>query len=98
MTHKVNPQLEAMLRRDPRVLAAIAKQVGQPIYDESQVDVPVDTGELKESGFVEIGEDRVRVGYAAGHAPFVEAGTKNAPAQPFLFPNAIKHRTGTLDL
>jgi len=45
----------------------------QPIFDESQVLVPVDTGRLKESGYIEIvefrGNPKVEIGYAKGGDP-----------------------------
>ena len=53
------------------------------VLEQSQNSVPVNTGELKESGHIEEGEE-VQVVYDAAHAVFVEFGTYKMPARPFL--------------
>lgn len=58
------------------------------IYEESQRLVPVDTGNLKESGEY----DSTSVGYGADYAAHVEFGTVKMEAQPFLRPAAENHK------
>lgn len=54
--------------------------------------VPVETGHLQASGFVDVEPGRARVGYDADYAAFVELGTGRAPAQPYLRPAALRNR------
>lgn len=62
----------------PRVETAV-KQATDAVYEESQVLVPVDTGELHDTAYtrIEIKSEAVtgNVIYPADHAPFVEFGT-----------------------
>lgn len=76
-------------------------QTAQNTYDESQMDVPVDTGRLKESGRIdyEANDDEASaevtygdgVGYPYygiedGYAWFQELGTRFLPPQSYLGP------------
>jgi len=69
----VRKQVSAALRSVKNALPAAAEMAMQPIFDESQRLVPVLTGELKESGFLEVsgelGTVRVSIGYARGGKP-----------------------------
>jgi hypothetical protein len=47
---------------------------------------PVDTGELRDSKYVLIGDLWVEVGFDSDHAAYVELGTRNMAAQPYLLP------------
>lgn len=50
---------------------------------------PVDTGRLRSSITNELGNDGglvAVIGTNVEYAPYVELGTRNAPAQPFLLP------------
>lgn len=51
------------------------RECADDIYDDSQALVPVDTGELKASGYVEGGASEYKIGYTADHAAYVEFGT-----------------------
>lgn len=68
--------------------ATIVKTALQPTYDKSQVYVPVDTGALKESGFLEVddADQRVYMGYGYGGEPnytvFVHENLDAAHAAP----------------
>ena len=68
-------------RITPAVTASV-QAAAQVILDGSQVLVPVDTGELKASGRMEVDESgrTARVIYDAGHAAYVEFGTGQAGA------------------
>ena len=46
--------------------------------------VPVRTGRLRNSAYVESENLRVEIGYSANYAAFVETGTRHMPARPFL--------------
>jgi len=87
------PELAARFR--PRAGRAVNRWA-RAVYEISQQLVPVDTGDLKASGEIvnyenTRGDGRQRgvakaVSYTAEHASYVELGTANAPAQPFLLP------------
>lgn len=75
---------------------------GKDVYDISQQLVPVDTGKLKASGgVVPVSSSHVQVGYGIEGseredvAEYVEYGTVNSPAQPYLTP-AFEQNTETL--
>ena len=61
------------------------------VYDLSQNDVPVDTGELRDSGEVIQKGDETIVIYTAEHAVPIEFGTSKMAAQPYLRPAIDKH-------
>lgn len=66
-------------------------QTGADIYDISQQFVPVDTGELKQSGGVlVVSSNEVHVGYGAAHSIFPEFGTVHQTAQPYLTPSFLQ--------
>jgi len=80
---KLQKQLNNLANLDTR-LASI--KMAQKVYDESQVLVPVDKGDLKESGkVVEAGEGATVV-YDSDHSTHVEFGTVKMKAQPYLRP------------
>ena len=59
-------------------------------YQDSQDTVPVDTGALKDSGFMLFEEGLITVGYGVDlpepYQWYVEEGTSKQAAQPFLYP------------
>jgi len=67
-------------------VATVAGQAAtaREVQDSAQAKVPVDTGALQAS--IQALPDRVIVG--ATYAPFVEFGTSNMAAQPYLRPAA----------
>ncbi len=64
---------------------ALVPQPGEP-------DDPYATGELKESGFVDGDASEYRIGYGTDHAKYVEFGTSEMDAEPFLTPAAMRYR------
>ena len=56
-----------------RILKA-AHDIGRLVYDDSQVNVPVLTGELKASGRLRMNQDGFTIRYTAGHASKQEFG------------------------
>lgn len=62
-------------------------QVGaMVIIDRAQQIVPVRTGFLHNSAFIQVGADDVQFGFAAEYASYVEFGTYKMAAQPYLRP------------
>ena len=61
--------------------------MGTDIIRRSSRRVPVDTGTLKQSVFLEGKPFSIVVGYNADYATFVEEGTNNMKAQPFFEPS-----------
>lgn len=69
---------------------------GAEVVLEHALDlVPVDTGELKDSGAVD--REEVSVGFGTDHAEAVEFGTSRSPAQPFLRPAVDEHQDEILE-
>ena len=77
---QINRQMKEIIDNYKAVVAAVKDQTGeamltdlQPIFEESQELVPVKTGELKESGYLELRElssgPVVEIGYAEGGKP-----------------------------
>ena len=61
--------------------------MGTDIIRRSSRRVPVDTGTLKQSVFLEGKPFSIVVGYNADYATFVEEGTNKMKAQPFFEPS-----------
>jgi HK97 gp10 family phage protein len=68
----------------------LERNVAHRVLDISETLVPVDTGELRNSGDIEKRDDGYAVFYSAGHAQFVHYGTRHMPARPFLT-QAVNH-------
>lgn len=61
----------------------------EAVLAEAEAIVPVDTGTLRDSLEISVDDDGgVIVGTPVEYAPFVEFGTSDTPAQPFLRPAA----------
>jgi HK97 gp10 family phage protein len=67
-------------------------QLADAILTEAQGRAPVDTGALRASGFVEGRASAYTVGFEKEYAPYVEFGTSEMNAQPFLTPSALRDR------
>ena len=71
---------------------------GKAIKECAEAYVPVDTGDLEDSLFVELSSNSnallVRVGSRIRYASYVEFGTYRTRAQPYLFP-CLEHGTGS---
>lgn len=83
--------LTRLAKLAPELAKAALLQTAQDIYEVSQQLVPVDTGALKQSGGVDVVDSStVRIGYGndsdVQYAKYVEYGTSNSPAQPYLTP------------
>jgi HK97 gp10 family phage protein len=71
----------------PKAAERAMLETAVAILTTSQQIVPVDTGALRASGGVEVvSRDTVNVGYGEEYAPYVEYGTVNQDAQPYLTP------------
>jgi HK97 gp10 family phage protein len=88
------PPIDTGMRRIMSRLTEFAEKIpvdalmagAEVVYQRSQELVPVDTGFLKKSGFIQQQGDDVQVGYDADYASFVEFGTSKMAAQPYLRP------------
>lgn len=84
----------------PHAAAAALNQTGEDILEISQGFVPVDKGDLKASGGVEVkSQTHIEVGYGKGlpiyggdqtYANAQEYGTVNMAAQPYLTPAFVR--------
>jgi HK97 gp10 family phage protein len=84
---KLFSNLTKIAEAAPDVAKEAAVETAYDIIAVSQQLVPVDTGHLKSSaGVDDVDAHVVRVGYEAEYAPFVEFGTSQSAAQPFLIP------------
>jgi HK97 gp10 family phage protein len=62
----------------------LQRRIAHRILEVSETTVPVDTGELRDSGDIEHDGEGYSVMYTAPHAIFVHNGTRKMPARPFL--------------
>lgn len=68
---------------------SVIEALGFEVEARAKEFCPVDTGFLRSSGWTEIepsGDIVATVGFSAEYAPFVELGTYEMGAQPFLMP------------
>ena len=78
-----------------RIQAEAMRVVSRRAFDilaKSRATVPVDTGNLKNSGHVEVHANRAVISYSANYAAFVELPTRFTAAQPYLRPAFDKFR------
>lgn len=97
-SHFIAGNINTMLRFDAtRILrdvetraTQIIVEAAKDVLDISQQLVPVDSGDLRRSGRVEqVSPTKVRIVYGnetVNYAKFVEYGSANGPAQPYLTP------------
>lgn len=71
---------------DGESLLEILDEGGKKILEIATPNVPVDTGELRDSGQVIRNGDSILSGFSADHAEYVEYGTSRMAAQPYLRP------------
>ena len=89
----------ALLRVQAEIAAAegpAAAAGAKAVLDKAAAAAPRLTGELASSGHVEPGFRGARVTFRSGHARFVEQGTRNMAAEPFLGPAADSSRAAIL--
>lgn len=72
-------------KADVRTESEVLSDASKELFDRSQADVPVRTGELKGSGERLGGKGWREVRYTARHAIFAEFGTYKDPPQPYLY-------------
>lgn len=73
----------------PQAISEALDEMAQTAIEGAQADVPVDTGELRDS--ITVGDktqNSIEVVAEAEHAPFVEFGTSTQAPQPFMEPQA----------
>jgi len=68
----------------------------QIVLDVAQANCPVDTGNLRDSAFMQALVGDVSFGFSAEYASYVEFGTYKMAAQPFLRP-AIDGTMGAVE-
>jgi HK97 gp10 family phage protein len=75
----------------------VLREAARDIQQDARTRCPVDTGTLQKSIRYSVSKKKLEARVSAGgkvagvdafYAPFVEYGTKHAPAKPFLFPAA----------
>jgi HK97 gp10 family phage protein len=74
----------------PEFLEPLLRSIGVEVIETAKPNVPVQTGELRDSSYVDTytqGETvKVDYGYSANHAAPVEFGTGNRTPKPYLRP------------
>lgn len=78
----------------------VLNEQAEIIRDDAKSRAPVDSGTLQKSIKASKTRKSLNASVSAGggdayYAPFVEFGTKNADAQPFLYPAARAHEEET---
>jgi len=90
---KFKSNLTRLAQMAPQLARDVREQTAEDIADLAQQLAPVLTGELRDSKTVEHEEFISYFGFSAKHAPFVEFGTGEMEAQPFLTPAFLMIRT-----
>lgn len=70
---------------------------GEAIVNTAKDNCPVETGALKESIKTETTNGKSVTGSDVEYAPFVEYGTLDTPAKPFLYPALEKNKDKIID-
>lgn len=85
-------KLEKGLKIEP--VKEVVKMNGAELHKRAQRSAPVDTGHLKRSIVISMGENglKAEVKPTADYAPYVEFGTRFQTAQPFMRPSYQKQR------
>lgn len=77
-------RIPGLIRSADDVANRVIHKGAMDILAHSQREVPVDTGNLKNSGSVETGDLTATIAYGAGYAVYVHEGTRKRAARPFL--------------
>jgi HK97 gp10 family phage protein len=89
----------AFAKTREQIVNAVTKSIGEAaeaIRDEARRNVPVDTGRLRDNIVAKVDEKQAKVGVFdrdSYYAMFVEFGTSDQQAQPFLGPAAELERS-----
>jgi HK97 gp10 family phage protein len=67
-------------------------ELADVILAEAQERAPVLTGAMRASGFVDGNSSEYTIGFTKDYSAYVEAGTDDTKAQPFLTPAALRNR------
>lgn len=70
---------------------AAMQKIGMAAERYAKIACPVDTGRLRNSISFTTGDKEVYIGTDVEYAPYVEMGTVNTSAQPFLKPTITEH-------
>jgi HK97 gp10 family phage protein len=70
-------------------------KIGAYVEGQAKLRTPVDTGHLRRSIFFKTESDKVTIGTNVEYAIYVEKGTKNMQAHPYLTP-AVEENIKTL--
>jgi hypothetical protein len=83
-------------REMKRRVNALERSTAREVFQESQVEVPVDTGELRSSGRIlpEGPGGGYLIVYTADHAQYVHDGTRYMDGRPFLAGPAQRAASG----
>src|SRR5690242_11392321 len=84
--------LDALLAHWDDGIGALLDKVANDVLSDALHTVPVRTGNLKNSGQVEPGDDKYSryIHFHANYAAYVEFGTRHMRPQPYLTP-AVEH-------
>lgn len=84
-----NPLPEARRAVRPQL-----EKIGREILDDAVRAAPVDTGNLKASGGMDVTDEQLTVGFTADYAEFVSDGTSRMQGNPFFKAALLKPRDG----
>jgi HK97 gp10 family phage protein len=84
---------DRVARRMERAFEIAVQETAENIRDEARASAPVQTGALKNSIEARMEGSTAEVSAGVDYAPFVEYGTSNMAARPFMFPASEIERT-----
>jgi HK97 gp10 family phage protein len=79
---KLLPEVKAAIAPVMQEAAAVGEQV-------MKANARVDTGEMRDSTYVDVRDDQIVFGDDSDHALYNELGTSKMSAQPFIVPGAV---------
>jgi len=98
MSIKTDIDFAKILRTEKAALSRALEKSAIVVEGDAAALCAVDTGNLRESIRREVGEKEAIVGTNTNYAPYLEYGTSNMKAQPYLRPALIKNKNKILGI
>lgn len=91
MSVKFTDNSDKVLDEFDNAIEAALEEIGLTAEGHAKKKCPVDTGRLRNSISHDVKEKTAYIGTNVEYAPYVELGTVNTKAQPFLKPAVTNH-------
>lgn len=91
MSVKFTDNSDKVLDELDNAIEVALEEIGLTAEGYAKKECPVDTGRLRNSISHDVKEKTAYIGTNVEYAPYVELGTVNTKAQPFLKPAVVEH-------